>query len=110
VKISARHRYAMVCVCTALATDGSPRVSITAAWDDGASRQREADEALAAAFVADELRDLRLPPDGLAEDLFANAAYRCTLVGVLAGRRVALAKDERPAWRCSDGLPLPAAN
>ena len=46
---------------------------------------------LAAAFIADGLRDVRLSLDGLAEDLFADAAYRGHLAGVLARRAVALA-------------------
>jgi aerobic carbon-monoxide dehydrogenase medium subunit len=84
-------RYAMVGVFAALAADGSPRVAVTGAREDGAFRWREAEAALAAAFVADGLRDVRLSPAGLAEDLFADAVYRGHLAGVLARRAVALA-------------------
>ena len=84
-------RYAMIGVFAALGADGGPRVAITGARSDGAFRWREAEAALAAAFIADELRDVRLSPDGLVEDLFADAAYRGHLAGVLARRAVALA-------------------
>jgi aerobic carbon-monoxide dehydrogenase medium subunit len=89
-------RYAMVGVFAALGADGSPRVAVTGARAAGAFRWREAETALAAAFVADELHGVRLPPDGLAEDLFADAAYRAHLTGVLARRAVALATGPTP--------------
>jgi aerobic carbon-monoxide dehydrogenase medium subunit len=71
--------------------NGDPRVALTGARSDGAFRWREAEAALAAAFVVDRLRPVCLSPDGLAEDLFADAAYRGHLAGVLARRAVALA-------------------
>ncbi|HZS04014.1 MAG TPA: FAD binding domain-containing protein [Blastocatellia bacterium] len=89
-------RYAMVGVFAALAADGSPRVAVTGARVDGAFRWREAEAALTAAFVAGGLRDIHLPPDGLLEDLFADAAYRGHLAGVLARRAVALAAGPAP--------------
>jgi aerobic carbon-monoxide dehydrogenase medium subunit len=84
-------RYAMVGVFVALGADGNPRVAVTGARPHGAFRWREAEAALATAFVADRLRLVRLSPDGLTEDLFADAAYRGHLAGVLARRAVALA-------------------
>jgi hypothetical protein len=54
-------------------------------------RWREAEAALTDGFVAERLRDLRLSPDDLAEDLFADAAYRSHLAAVLSRRAVALA-------------------
>jgi len=89
-------RYAMVGVFAALAADGSPHVAVTGARAHGAFRWREAETALAAAFVADGLRGLHLSPDGLAEDLFADAAYRAHLTEVLARRAVALAAGPTP--------------
>lgn len=89
-------RYAMVGVFAALAADGSPRVAVTGARPHGAFRWREAETALTAAFVADGLRGVRLSPDGLAEDLFADAAYRAHLTEVLARRAVALATGPTP--------------
>jgi carbon-monoxide dehydrogenase medium subunit len=89
-------RYAMVGVFAAVAADGSPRVAVTGARVHGAFRWREAETALAAAFVADGLRGVRLSPDGLAEDLFADAAYRAHLTEVLARRAVALVTGPTP--------------
>jgi carbon-monoxide dehydrogenase medium subunit len=84
-------RYALVGVFAALGADGNPRVAVTGARPHGAFRWRETEAALAAAFVDDRLRHVRLSPDGLVEDLFADAAYRGHLAGVLARRAVALA-------------------
>jgi carbon-monoxide dehydrogenase medium subunit len=84
-------RYAMAGVFVALAEEGRPRLAVTAARMDGAFRWREAEAALAATFVADALRDMRLPLEGLAEDLFADASYRGRLAEVLARRAVTLA-------------------
>jgi carbon-monoxide dehydrogenase medium subunit len=84
-------RYAMVGVFAAVAADGSPRIAVTGARADGAFRWREAETALGAAFVAERLLDVHLSPEGLAEDLFADAAFRAHLAQVLARRAVALA-------------------
>jgi carbon-monoxide dehydrogenase medium subunit len=84
-------RYAMIGVFAAVAADGRPRMAVTGARADGAFRWREAETALSAAFVAERLRDVHLSPEGLAEDLFADAAYRAHLAQVLARRAVALA-------------------
>jgi carbon-monoxide dehydrogenase medium subunit len=89
-------RYALVGVFVARATDGSPRVAVTGARADGACRWREAETALTAAFGAERLREVRLPLDGLAVDLFADAAYRSHLAQVLARRAVALATSPAP--------------
>ena len=84
-------RYAMVGVFAALAADGNPRVAVTGARPDGAFRWREAEGALEGGFVPEALADIRLPPDDMAEDLFADAGYRAHLAAVLARRAVALA-------------------
>jgi aerobic carbon-monoxide dehydrogenase medium subunit len=84
-------RYAMVGVFAAVAADGSPRIAVTGARADGAFRWLEAEMALSDAFVAERLLDVHLSPEGLAEDLFADAAYRGHLTEVLARRAVALA-------------------
>jgi aerobic carbon-monoxide dehydrogenase medium subunit len=89
-------RYALVGVFVARATDGSPRVAVTGARADGAFRWREAETALTAAFAAERLRGVRLPLDGLAVDLFADAAYRSYLAQVLARRAVTLATSPAP--------------
>src|SRR5262249_22957563 len=82
-------RYALVGVFVARLSDGSPRVAITGAHAGGAFRWLEAETALTASFDAERLRGVRLPLDGLAEDLFADAAFRSHLAGVLARRAVA---------------------
>jgi aerobic carbon-monoxide dehydrogenase medium subunit len=84
-------RYAMVGVFAACAADGHPAIAVTGARSHGAFRWREAEAALTDGFVAERLRDLRLSPDDLAQDLFADAAYRGHLAAVLARRAVALA-------------------
>jgi aerobic carbon-monoxide dehydrogenase medium subunit len=89
-------RYALVGVFVARATDGSPRVAVTGARADGAFRWREAETALTAAFTAERLRGVRLPLEGLAVDLFADAAYRSHLAQALARRAVALATSPAP--------------
>jgi aerobic carbon-monoxide dehydrogenase medium subunit len=83
-------RYAMVGVFAAVAADGSPRIAVTGARARGAFRWREAETALSTAFVAERLRDVHLLPEGLVEDLFADATYRAHLSEVLARRAVAL--------------------
>jgi carbon-monoxide dehydrogenase medium subunit len=80
----------MVGVFAAVAQDGSPRIAVTGARARGAFRWREAETALNAAFVAERLRDVHLLPEGLVEDLFADATYRAHLAEVLARRAVAL--------------------
>jgi aerobic carbon-monoxide dehydrogenase medium subunit len=89
-------RYALVGVFVARAAAGSPRVAITGAHGGGAFRWVEAETALTEAFDAERLRGVRLRLDGLAEDLFADAAYRSHLAGVLARRAVASATGPAP--------------
>lgn len=84
-------RYAMVGVFAALGVGGAPRVAVIGARLDGAFRWQEAEAALAAAFDADRLRGVRLPTEGLAEDSFADAAYRGHLANVLARRAASVA-------------------
>ena len=100
-------RYAMAGVFVALAADDRPRLAVTAVRADGAFRWREAEAALAATFVGDALREMRMPLDGLAEDLFADAAYRGRLAEVLARRAVSLANGAAPGVAVfSHGSPL----
>ena len=89
-------RYAMVGVFAAVAGDGGPRVAVTGAHTDGAFRWWEAERALVTVFAPQGLSDARLPPEGLTEDLFADAPYRAHLAGVLARRAVALAAGPTP--------------
>jgi carbon-monoxide dehydrogenase medium subunit len=89
-------RYAMVGVFVSCAADGRPFVAVTGARADGVFRWREAEAALSSGFAAESLRDIRLSPENLAEDLFADAAYRSHLAAVLARRAVALAGGPAP--------------
>lgn len=89
-------RYPMVGVFAAVTADGGPHLAVTAARTDGAFRWREAESALATGFVPEALRGVRLSPEGVAEDLYADAAYRAHLTGVLARRAVALAASAAP--------------
>src|SRR5215813_11944745 len=84
-------RYAMIGVFASRAADGLPSIAVTGARAQGAFRWREAEAALAGGFVAERLRDIRLSPEHLVEDLFADAAYRSHLAAVLARRAVGLA-------------------
>jgi carbon-monoxide dehydrogenase medium subunit len=89
-------RYPMLGVFAAVAADGSPRVAVTGARTDGTFRWREAESALAAGFTPDELNGAHIALEGLIEDLFADAAYRAHLTGVLARRAIALASGPAP--------------
>jgi aerobic carbon-monoxide dehydrogenase medium subunit len=87
-------RYAMVGVFASCAVDGRPAVAVTGASACGAFRWQEAETALIDGFAPENLRGIRLSQESLAEDLFADAAYRSHLAGVLARRAVALASDQ----------------
>ena len=89
-------RYAMVGVFAACGADGSPHIAVTGAHTDGAFRWREAEMALTAGFVAERLRDVRLLHENLAEDLFADAAYRAHLAEIFARKAVILASGPAP--------------
>ena len=69
---------------------------MTGARTDGAFRWEEAEMALTAGFVAERLRGVRLLHENLAEDLFADAAYRAHLAEVFARKAVALASGPAP--------------
>jgi len=101
--------YAMVGVFVALTQKGC-RVTVTGAREAGAFRWQEAEEALAAEFVGARLQGMSLACDGLVEDLFADAAYRGHLAGVLARRAVAVANGSaRDAVAIVHGAPLEGA-
>ena len=53
----------------------------------------------ASGFVAERLRGVRLSHENLAEDLFADTAYRAHLAEVCAGKAVALASGPAPGVR-----------
>jgi carbon-monoxide dehydrogenase medium subunit len=86
----------MVGVFAACGEDGTPHIAVTGARTDGAFRWEEAEMALTASFVAEKLRGVRLSQENLAEDLFANAAYRAHLTEVFARKAVTLANGPAP--------------
>lgn len=84
-------RYAMVGVFVAKLGDGSVRVTVTGAGASGVFRLEDYEAALAADFSEAAIAGLKVSPDGLNSDIHADAAYRAHLVGVMAGRAVAMA-------------------
>ena len=47
------------------------------------------EQALAANWSADAVKDIKTPPDGLNSDIHASAEYRAHLIGVMTKRAVA---------------------
>ena len=81
-------RYAMVGVFVARGPAGV-RVAITGAAQNGVFRHTEMEQALAANWSPDAIRDIKTPADGLNSDIHASAEYRAHLIGVMARRAVA---------------------
>ena len=92
-------RYALVGVFVARTSNGSARVAVTGAHVDGAFRWRDAETGLNSAFEPEQLGGVRLAVNGLAEDLFADAAFRSHLAAVLGRRAVVLASGPAPGVR-----------
>lgn len=84
-------RYAMAGVFAAKAKDGSVRIGVTGAGDDGVFRWTEAEEALASNWSADALDSCDVDSSGLMSDIHASAAYRANLVKVMTKRAVTAA-------------------
>ncbi len=81
-------RYAMVGVFVAKGPAGV-RVAITGAAQDGVFRHTAMEQALAANWSVDAIRDIVTPADGLNSDIHASAPYRAHLIGVMTRRAVA---------------------
>ena len=81
-------RYAMVGVFVAKGPAGV-RVAITGAAQDGVFRHAAMEQALAASWSADAIKDIKTPAAGLNSDIHASAEYRAHLIGVMARRAVA---------------------
>ncbi len=82
-------RYPMAGVFVAKHKDGSVRVAVTGAGNDGVFRWSAAEEALSGNFSADAVKGLSVDASGIMSDIHGSAPYRAHLVGVMAGRAVA---------------------
>ena len=81
-------RFALTGVFVSQATDGSVRVAVTGASNNGVFRWKAAESALAANFSASALVGLTVDATDMINDLHGTAAYRANLVKVMTGRAV----------------------
>lgn len=81
-------RYAIAGVFVAELDDGSIRVAVTGAGDDGVYRESAMEEALASNFSADAIADIKPDADALMSDMHGSAEYRAHIVNVMARRAV----------------------
>ena len=79
-------RYAMAGVFVAKLADGSVRVAVTGAGEDGVHRHDGLEAALSADWSASAVDGVEISSDGLLSDLHGNAAYRANLIKVMAKR------------------------
>ena len=79
-------RYAMAGVFVAKSADGSVRVAVTGAGEDGVHRHDGLEAALSADWAASAVDGVEISSDGLLSDLHGNAAYRANLIKVMAKR------------------------
>ncbi len=78
--------YPMAGVFIAKHKDGSVRVAVTGAGNNGVFRWKAAEEALAKSFSADALKGLKVDASGMMGDIHGSAEYRANLVAVMARR------------------------
>jgi aerobic carbon-monoxide dehydrogenase medium subunit len=79
-------RYPMAGVFIAKHKDGSIRVAVTGAGNDGVFRWPAAEQALAGNFSADALKGLTVDAGGMMGDIHGSPEYRANLVAVMARR------------------------
>lgn len=84
-------RYALVGVFVSQGELGV-RVAVTGCADC-VFRAADIEKALAADFLPDTAKSVRMSADGLGSDMHASAAYRAHLIPVIAGRAVATALE-----------------
>lgn len=84
-------RFALTGAFVTQAADGSVRVAITGASNNGVFRWTEAEAALAGDFSAAALAGLKVDATDMISDLHGTAAYRANLVKVMTGRAVTAA-------------------
>jgi carbon-monoxide dehydrogenase medium subunit len=78
--------YPMAGVFIAKHKDGSVRVGVTGAGNNGAFRWKAAEDALTKNFSADALKGLKVDAGGMMSDIHGSAEYRANLVAVMARR------------------------
>ncbi|WP_350334197.1 FAD binding domain-containing protein [Coralliovum pocilloporae] len=81
-------RYAMTGVFVAQLADGSVRVAVTGAGNDGVFRVAEMEAALAANWSADAIASFSVSADDMLGDIHGTQEYRANLVTVMAKRAV----------------------
>jgi carbon-monoxide dehydrogenase medium subunit len=81
-------RYPMAAAFVAKHKDGSVRVAVTGAGNDGVFRWTAAEKALAGNFSVDALKGLSVDQSGMMGDIHGSAEYRGHLVGVMARRAI----------------------
>lgn len=84
-------RYAMAGVFVAKGADGSVKVAVTGAGQDGVFRVSDMEAALSSNWSADAVAGISVPADGLLADIHGSSEYRANLVTVMAKRAVAAA-------------------
>lgn len=84
-------RYAMAGVFVAKGADGSIKVAVTGAGQDGVFRVGEMESALSSNWSPDAVAGISVSADNLLSDIHGSAAYRANLVTVMAKRAVAAA-------------------
>ena len=81
-------RYPMAGAFVAKHKDGSIRVAVTGAGNDGVFRFSEAESALARNFSADAVKGLSVPAGNMMGDIHGSPEYRANLVAVMTRRAV----------------------
>lgn len=84
-------RYSMTGVFLAKLNDGSVRVAVTGAGEDGVFRSAPLEAALAADWSESAVDRTPISADGLMSDIHASAAYRANLIKVMTKRALAAA-------------------
>ncbi|EAV44068.1 putative carbon monoxide dehydrogenase medium subunit transmembrane protein [Stappia aggregata IAM 12614] len=81
-------RYAMAGVFVAKGSDGSVKVAVTGAGQNGVFRMSDMETALAGNFSPDAVAGIAPDANDLLSDIHGSAAYRANLVTVMAKRAV----------------------
>ena len=82
-------RYAMAGVFVAKCSDGSVRVAVTGAGNNGVFRHTEMENALKSNWSEDAVRNIAVNASDMTADIHGSSEYRANLVSVMARRAVA---------------------